>query len=360
MTRPTLTGRFPEEIAALLPPGKERYRGMQIFRWIHERNAVSFDDMTNLSKTLRAELAERFTIGALDLVEVRTSSDGLTDKFLWACRDVARVESVIIRDTGRVTACVSSQVGCRMGCRFCRTASLGFTRNLTAAEIVDQLVQMRRRLLENGGDITNIVFMGMGEPMDNYDEILRAIRLITMETAFSLGRRKVTVSTCGIPEGMVRLSGEFKKIGLAVSLNATDDRLRDKLMPVNRTHPIDTVLAASREYVRVTGRRVTFEYILIEGLTDSPDQARALAKIARGVSSKVNLIAMNPYPGSPFGRPSDAACERFQQILVDNHVTALMRKSKGTDISAACGQLAGEGNVTTDPMQWGSENNITT
>jgi 23S rRNA (adenine2503-C2)-methyltransferase len=340
MNKPTLTGRFPEEIAALLPPGKERYRGMQIFRWIHERNAASFDDMTNLAKDLRAELSERFTIGTLDLVEVRSSSDGSTDKFLWECRDGARIESVIIRDIDRVTACVSSQVGCRMGCQFCRTATLGFTRNLTAAEIVDQLVQMRRHLVERNEDITNIVFMGMGEPMDNYNEVHRAIKLITMETALSLGRRKITVSTCGIPDGMVKLSGEFKKIGLAVSLNATDNRLRDKLMPINRAHPLETVLAASREYVRATSRRVTFEYILIEGITDSPEQARALAKIAKKIPSKVNLIIMNPYPGSSFGRPSDGACERFQQILINKNVTALMRKSKGTDISAACGQLA--------------------
>ncbi len=343
MEKPSLTGMFPEEIAALLPPGKERYRGMQIFRWIYERNADTFANMTNLSLALREELADRFSIGKLRPIDVRTSPEGPTDKYLWECTaDSARIESVIIRDEDRVTACISSQVGCRMGCAFCRTGFLGLTRNLDAGEIVDQVIGMRRRLAETGEDLTNIVFMGMGEPLDNIEHVFRAIRLITMETAVSLGRRKITVSTCGVPEGIVQLGREFKKIGLAVSLNAPDDALRTRLMPAGKAWPIADIMEAVQEFHRLTVRRVTFEYILIAGVNDSPEQAMALAALCSQVPSKVNLISFNPFPGTRFKRPADERTEAFQRVLIDRHVTAFLRRSKGSDIAAACGQLAAQ------------------
>jgi 23S rRNA (adenine2503-C2)-methyltransferase len=335
-----LTGMLPEDITGVLPPGKEKYRGMQIFRWIHERGAESFADMSNLPKGFREEIAGSFIIGALKPLEVRKSSDGSTDKYLWELADGNRIESVIIRDEDRVTACISSQAGCKMGCRFCRTGEMGFIRNLTAGEIVDQLIKMRKKLLDSGEDITNIVFMGMGEPLDNPDSVFKTVSIINMETALSIGQRKVTVSTCGVVPGILRLAGEYRKAGLAISLNATTDELRSRLMPINKKYPLRDMLEAAREFVRRTKRRITFEYILMEGVNDSPEDARRLLSLARSVPCKVNLIAYNEYDGSPFKRPSAGRIEAFQRILFEGNVTAILRRSKGGDILAACGQLA--------------------
>ncbi len=340
MPKANLTGMLPEEITALLPAGREKYRGMQIFRWIHERGAVSFDEMTNLPKRFRTDMAGDYSIGMLKCLEVCASSDGSTHKFLWELEDQNRIESVIIRDEDRVTACISSQSGCRMGCAFCRTGEMKLIRNLAPGEIVDQLIRMRTFLAESSEDITNIVFMGMGEPLDNIDSVLRAVSIINMETALSIGQRKVTISTSGVVPGILRLAREFRRVGLAISLNAPDDDLRSRLMPINRAFPLKTLLDAAREFTHVARRRVTFEYILIHGLNDTPDHARRLLAIARSIPSKVNLIAFNEYPGSPFRRSSDEAVETFQRILFDGNVTAFIRKSKGSDILAACGQLA--------------------
>ncbi len=340
-----LTGLLPGEISALIPTGKEKYRGMQIFRWIHERGARSFEEMTNLPKAFRIEIAERFAIGALRQEEVRTSSDGTTDKYLWQLEDGNRIESVIIRDEDRITACISSQVGCRMSCAFCRTGEMRFTRNLTPGEIVDQLILMRNALRESGADITNIVFMGMGEPLDNLDPVLKAVSIINMETALSIGQRKVTISTSGIVPGILTLAREYRRVGLAISLNAADNELRSRLMPVNRRYSLKELLAAAREFTRLTKRRVTFEYILLAGVNDSPEDARKLLGIVRSVPSKVNLIAYNEFEGSMFRRPSEQKIEAFQKILFDGNVTAILRRSKGTDILAACGQLAAKKTV---------------
>ncbi|MHB9028968.1 MAG: 23S rRNA (adenine(2503)-C(2))-methyltransferase RlmN [Candidatus Latescibacterota bacterium] len=340
MQKTILTGLLPGEIAGLLPRGKENYRGMQIFRWIHERGAESFEEMTNLSKGFREEIAGLFAIGALKPLEIRKSSDGSTDKYVWELADGNRIESVIIRDDDRVTACISSQAGCKMGCHFCRTGEMRFTRNLTAGEIVDQLIRMRRTLQDSGEDITNIVFMGMGEPLDNPEAVLKAVSIINMETALSIGQRKVTLSTCGVVPGMLMLAGEHRKVGLAISLNATTDELRSRLMPINKKYPLRELLDAAREFVRRTKRRVTFEYILMEGVNDSPEDARRLLSIVKSVPSKVNLIAYNEYDGSPFKRPSEVRIEAFQRILFEGNVTAILRRSKGGDILAACGQLA--------------------
>jgi 23S rRNA (adenine2503-C2)-methyltransferase len=336
----TLTGLFPEEISALLPGNKETYRGMQIFRWIHEHCATSFEEMTNLPKSFREEIKNQFTIGALKIIDVLSSSDGTTHKYLWELRDGYHIESVIIRDEGRTTACISSQIGCKMGCSFCRTAKMGFIRNLSTGEIMDQLIQMRRLLRDSGEDLTNIVFMGMGDPLDNVEAVIKAIRIITMETALSIGQRKITVSTCGIIPGIPLLAHEFKRIGLAISLNAPDNTLRSKLMPVNRRYPLDKLLDAAHDFTRKTKRRVTFEYILIDNVNDSPNYARKLLSIARRIPSKVNIITFNEFEGCPFKRPSDEKIEAFQKILFEGNVTALLRKSKGTDICAACGLLA--------------------
>ncbi len=340
MKKQTLTGLFPEEISALLPNEKATYRGMQIFRWIHEHGAESFDDMTNLSKSLRGEIGDRFTIGAVEQADVVHSTDGSTSKFLWRLCDNNTIESVIIRDQNRNTACISSQAGCRFGCAFCRTGDMGFKRNLTSGEIVDQLIKMQNHLKSSGEEISNIVFMGMGEPLDNRSEVFRAIKIINMEEALEFSQYKVTVSTCGIAPGIAELARTFRKIGLAVSLNAPDDELRSKLMPCNRVYPLNDLLEAVRDYTKSSGRRATFEYILIDGVNDSPGHARNLLKIAKSVPSKINLIAFNEFGESGFKRPPDRRIETFQKILFDGHVTAMLRKSKGADILAACGQLA--------------------
>jgi 23S rRNA (adenine2503-C2)-methyltransferase len=335
-----LTGLLPEEISALLPQNKKQYRGVQIFRWIHEHCAVSFDEMTNLPKSFRKEIQDQFTIEALKNIDVLTSSDNSTHKYLWELHDGNRIESVIIRDAGRTTACVSTQIGCKMGCSFCRTGKMRFIRNLTTGEIVDQLISMRRHLRTTGKDISNIVFMGMGEPLDNTNEVIKAVKIISMETALMISRRKITVSTSGLIPGIKLFSSELKQVGLAISLNASEDRLRSKLMPVNRRYPLDKLLDAALDYARRLKKRITFEYILIDGINNSPEHAKKLLTIARRIPSKVNLIAFNEFPESPFKRPTDEKNEAFQKILIDGYVTAFLRKSKGTDILAACGQLA--------------------
>ncbi len=340
MNKQCLTGLSPEEISALLPKDKEKYRGIQIFRWIHERCALSFDEMTNLPKTFREEIQELFTIGSLKKIDVLSSSDVSTDKYLWELFDGCRIESVVIRDGKRTTICVSSQVGCKMGCSFCRTGKIGYTRNLNAGEIIDQIIQVRRFLRSSGEDITNIVFMGMGDPLDNIEAVIKTVRLINMETGLSIAQRKVTVSTCGITPGIIRLAKEFKRIGLAISLNAPDNELRNELMPINRRYPLNELIEAVLEYTQKTKRRVTFEYILIDGVNDSPAHAKKLRAIANRIPAKVNLIAFNEFEGCTFKRPSVKKIEEFQRIVIDGNVTALLRKSKGTDILAACGQLA--------------------
>ena len=340
MEKATLTGLFPEEISDLLPKNKEKYRGQQIFRWIHERCAVSFEEMSNLQKAFREEIQKNFYIGTLRNICILSSSDGFTHKYLWELQDGNRIESVVIRDGERTTVCISSQVGCKMGCSFCRTAHMGYIRNLTAGEIIDQLIHIRRILRASGEDITNIVFMGMGDPLENLEAVIKAIRIITMETGFSIGMRKITVSTCGIIPGITNLAREFKRIGLAISLNAPDDHLRSELMPINRRYPLPLLLDAAHEFTRLTKRRVTFEYILINDVNDSLECATKLLSIARRIPSKVNLIAFNEFDGCPYKKPSDKTIETFQKILFEGNVTALIRKSRGEDILAACGQLA--------------------
>lgn len=339
-----LTGLLPGEITEIIPPGKEKYRGMQIFRWINERHARTFDEMTNLPKQFREELAQHFTIESLVQDNHIMSGDGTTDKFTWKLHDGMVIESVIIRDEGRITACISSQVGCARGCGFCRTAGMGFIRNLTAGEIVDQIIQMSIFLRERGEKITNIVYMGMGEPLDNLASVERSIRIFNMEIGMCIAQRKITVSTCGKTPGIRKLTDMFSRIGLAISLNGPNDNIRSVLMPINKRHPIAELIDAARYFTDKTRRRVTFEYILIRDVNDSEEHARALASLCRRVPSKINLIVFNEFDGSPFRRPDEATVDRFQQILYKRNMTAIIRKSKGQDILASCGQLATQNN----------------
>ncbi len=325
--------------------GLEAYRAEQIFRWVFQAHIHSFEQMTNLSRKWRDRLKERAYLSRLTPLEVEHSADG-TKKFLFGLEDGERIESVLIPERGHFTLCVSTQVGCAMGCRFCFTGKMGLRRNLKAAEMVNQVLAVKESLGENDPPLTNLVFMGMGEPLHNLENTLRALRILLSPLGMQFSHRHLTVSTAGLVP-MMRILGESFPVNLAVSLNAADDVTRNRLMPINRRYPLDSLLAACRGYPLPKGKRITFEYILIGGVNDSPQAARKLAELLRGIRAKINLIPFNPHRGTNFQPPDEAALLRFQEILVRAHYTAPIRRSKGGDISAACGQLhaqwSGEG-----------------
>ncbi len=328
-----------EEIEAFVASlGKEKYRARQIMKWIYQQGASSFEEMTNLSKEVRTVMAKEARIGNLEIVRTETSGDG-TKKILFRLEDGLLIESVLIPGASHWTLCVSTQAGCRMGCAFCFTARSGFSRNLRPAEIVDQIVQAKFRT-EEGPGINNLVLMGMGEPLDNYDNVLKAIAIINSDYGLSLSPRKITLSTCGLAPGIERL-GRESAVNLAVSLNAPDDRRRNELMPINRKYPLAALIQACKSYPMPRRRRITFEYILIAGVNDSPADAKLLVKTFGGLRCKFNLIAFNEFPGCPFKAPDPRAIEAFQKVLVDHRFTAVLRQSRGKDILAACGQLSG-------------------
>ena len=323
----------------LVAMGLKTYRAGQIFAWVYQQYARSFDEMTNIAKAERERLSAVFTLSAPAVLHVERSSDG-TRKFLFGLADGHTVESVLIPDEDRQTLCISSQVGCRQACRFCLTAQSGFIRDLKAHEISDQVLEVSRLLRKEGSQgITNIVLMGMGEPLANFEEVARAITTITSEKGLGISTRRVTVSTSGLVPEIEKLGAAGLKVNLAVSLNAASDEVRDRIMPVNRRYPIRELLKACRRFPLEPRRRITFEYVLLKTVNDSPEDALRLAKILRGIKCKVNLIPFNPFPGSAFQRPDDAAVRRFQKVLLDHKYTAPVRESRGSDISAACGQL---------------------
>ncbi len=323
----------------LLQLGFRSFRADQIRRWIYGRCARSFEEMTNISKHERSVLDSLFVIAAPVVIRVERSRDG-TRKFLFGLADGHRIESVLIPDEDRNTLCISSQVGCAQACRFCLTGAGGFTRDLTSAEIVDQVLEVSRLLREEGAaPVTNIVFMGMGEPLDNLDAVLEALAVIASPQGMGFSPRRITVSTDGIAPGIERLGAAATKVNLAVSLNATTDAVRDSIMPVNRRYPLRTLLAACRRYPLAPRRRITFEYVLLGGVNDTPADARRLVGLLHGLRCKVNLIPFNPFPGSAFTRPDERRVREFQSLLLESRLTAPVRESRGRDISAACGQL---------------------
>ena len=334
----TLTALSTEELETFTKAmGIPAYRARQIHKWIYQAGCGSFDRMTDLPKDLRTRLSAVARVRSLEEVSRQVSEDG-TEKFLFRLLDGETMESVLMFDADRTTLCVSSQVGCAMGCRFCVTGSLGFRRNLGAHEIVEQVLHVRERLRPER-DITNIVFMGMGEPFENFDEVQAALGRLVSPGYVGLSKRKVTVSTCGHVEGIRRLGQEGPIVNLAISLNATTDETRSRLMPVNRKWPLKDLLKACRDFPLKPTRRITFEYVMFSGVNDTPDDARRMVRLLKGIRSKVNLIPFNPHPGSEFSKPEEAQVLAFQQILVDGGLTAPIRKSKGADIAAACGQL---------------------
>ena len=323
--------------------GEKPFRAAQVLKWIHHRHAASFGAMTDLGKALRARLDTVAEIRAPEAVADRVSADG-TRKWLFEVGAGNCIETVYIPDGDRGTLCVSSQVGCALNCTFCATAQQGFNRNLRASEIVGQLWAARRILADSGHPgpgITNVVLMGMGEPLLNLDNVVPALDLMLDDLGFGLARKRVTLSTAGVVPG-IRALARRCPVSLAVSLHAPDDALRDVLVPINRKYPIDALLAACREFAHALPRqKVTFEYVMLDGVNDTPEHARRLARRLGDLPAKVNLIPFNPFPATRYRRSPDAAIDRFRDVLLAAGVMTITRKTRGDDIDAACGQLAG-------------------
>jgi 23S rRNA (adenine2503-C2)-methyltransferase len=327
--------------AALEERGQQRFRARQIFRWIYLRGVTDVAAMTDLSRQLRETLTAEFALTTPELVTRERSIDG-TEKFLLRLSDGRQIESVFIPDTPSMTFCISTQVGCAMACAFCLTGKMGLARNLTAGEIAGQ-VRVLVDALGMRGKRFNIVLMGMGEPLHNYDETMRALRILNDEHGMALPPRRVTLSTVGLLPALERLAREPLMPNLAISLHAPTDDLRGELVPLNRKYGVKEIIEACERFPLARRRRITFEYVLLAGVNDSPEAARRLAKLLSGVKSKVNLIPLNAAPGIPFERPSDTAIDAFARILAEHHLVVSVRKSRGRDIRAACGQLIVDG-----------------
>jgi 23S rRNA (adenine2503-C2)-methyltransferase len=339
MSRVNLVGLLPSELEDLaVELGASRYRGRQLATWIYRKAVFDLEAMSDLPKDFRARLAERAVIEVLEPERVTPSQDG-SQKLVFCLADGRRISSVIMPDENRVTLCVSTQVGCGFECRFCLTGVMGLERNLTAAEILGQVLAANR-LLAPGQRVTHIVFMGMGEPLANYAALVQSLRILT-DAKLGLGYspRRITVSTVGLVPGIEKLGREDLKVNLAISLHAATDEVRDRLMPVNRSFNLKTLMAALRKYPLGSRQRIFFEYVLLEGVNDSPEDAERLAKLLRGIKAKVNLIPFNDWEGAEFRRPPLARILAFQSILLDAGITTTVRWSKGEDIGAACGQL---------------------
>jgi 23S rRNA (adenine2503-C2)-methyltransferase len=326
---------------ALSAAGLERYRARQVFQWVYRRGITDFDRMSDLSVENRHALAGLFRITSLPVARRDASEDG-TQKFLLTLQDGRHIESVFIPDTPNQTFCVSTQVGCAMGCGFCLTATMGLVRNLTPGEIVGQ-VRVLAAALDLRNARFNIVFMGMGEPLHNYDSTMAAVRILTDTHGLAVHPRRITISTVGLVPAIERLANEPVMPNLAVSLHATTDELRAALVPVNKKYGIKQIIDACRRFPLAKRSRITFEYVLLAGVNDSPEDAHRLAGLVRGLRAKVNLIPLNPAAGIPFERPSDERIDQFGRALADRDIVVSVRKSRGRDIRAACGQLAVEG-----------------
>jgi 23S rRNA (adenine2503-C2)-methyltransferase len=334
---------LPELTEFLVALGEKPFRGAQLYRWIHQRGATSFAELTDLSKGLRSRLAELATIGSVELDLAQVSVDG-TIKYRWRTADGKLIESVYMPSSDRRTLCVSTQVGCAMGCRFCATGTLGLVRHLAASEIAAQVHAAnrdirRREGLETLRPLTNLVFMGMGEPLHNYDNVKRALELLQSEDGPGFSNRHITVSTVGLVPMIERFAQETQ-VKLAISLNAADDETRERIMPVNKRWSIGALMDAVRRFPLKQGRRVTFEYVLMAGVNDSDQDAQRLAALLQGLQVKVNLIPYNENPGLGFHAPGGDRAGRFQEILGASRVDAFVRANRGRDIAAACGQLA--------------------
>lgn len=347
--RENLYGRTRSELErAVGELGLPAYRGRQLYRWIYPRAVTDFDSMTDLPRAVRAELAKHYSVRPPPVAGRHRSQDG-TVKFLFGLEDDNKVEAVYIPDhpeeasskrAVRHTICLSTQVGCPLKCTFCYSGTVPFARNLTVGEILGQFGAVTRELLKTTTRV-NVVFMGMGEPLLNPEAVLSALAVLTDPDGFAVSPRRITVSTAGLAEELERFAKAAPPVGLAVSLHATTDEARDRMMPINRKYPLEELLAAARRLPLPKRRKITFEYVLLGGENDSETDARRLARLLTGIPAKVNLITYNPWPGSPHQASTDEATERFLGILLHAGYTASLRRSRGDDILAACGQLAG-------------------
>lgn len=332
--------------------GEKPFRAQQILKWIHAEGISDFALMTNLSKVLRQKLIERCVIQASEVISEHTAKDG-TRKWLFQVEGAGAIETVYIPEPERATLCISSQVGCALNCRFCHTAQQGFQRNLTSSEIIGQIWYAAKKLREEGNvkgidrPITNVVLMGMGEPLLNFDNVIMAINIMLDDLAYGLSKRRVTLSTSGVVPGIDQLAA-VTDIALAVSLHAPNDTLRTELVPLNKKYPIKELLAACKRYIGDDRRRrITMEYVMLKDVNDKPEHAYELIRILKDVPSKVNLIPFNPFNGTRYQRSDEKTIQRFQDILMQAGVVTLKRKTRGDDIDAACGQLAGQVNDRT-------------
>ncbi len=343
ITKPNIKSLFREELAAQLSElGEPAYRADQILQWVYQKQVESCDQMTNLPAPLRRKLMDGFELNAVHALRTRHATD-TTEKFLFQLHDHSLIETVLIPATpgltsrsDRHTVCVSTQVGCAYGCKFCASGLDGIKRNLTAAEIVDQVLYVQKL---SGEKVNNIVVMGMGEPLANYNNLMRALKILNAPWALGIGARKITVSTVGLVPRIKQLADDPMQIRLAVSLHGATDEVRGQIMPVNKKYPLKELLEACDYYHNKKGRIMTFEYILIEGVNDALEQAHKLGAIASRLRAKVNLIPYNPVEGLPWRRPSRDRCKMFQHTLQQHGIHATLRIEKGTDINAACGQL---------------------
>lgn len=322
--------------------GLQAFRGRQLMKWVYHQGQTDFAGMTDLPLRMREWLAANCHF-ALPEVERRLNSVDGTMKWLLRVESGDLIETVLIPEKGRNTLCVSSQIGCVLDCSFCSTGKQGFNGNLTAADIVGQMILANRVLESRGERVTNVVLMGMGEPLLNFDAVVAATNVMKDDHAFGLSKRRVTISTSGVVPGIDKLS-EVSDVALAISLHAPNDALRNELMPINRKYSIEQLLRACRDYVEKLGpaRKVVIEYTLLRGVNDQPDHARQLAEVLQSLRCKVNLIPFNPFPGSGYERPHDADIEHFQTVLMQHGYTTMVRTTRGEDIDAACGQLVGQ------------------
>ena len=329
-----------KELAEILVQhGEKAFRAKQIWQWLWQKGSTNFDDMRNLSKETRERLASLFTLQTGTLTHRQESSDGTT-KFGFTLPDDNLIEAVLITSRDKATACVSSQVGCKLKCSFCATGGLGFTRNLLPEEIYDQVVTVKRLAEERGTSLSNIVFMGMGEPLLNYDNVMQAIDRITGNDGLGMSPSRLTLSTSGIVEGIRRLADDNVRFNLAISLHSAINATRDKLMPINKAYPLPKLAEAIKYFVDKTGTRPTFEYLLLKGVNDSLEDAKALAIFCRQFPVKINIIEYNEVDNAPYRHSPDANKDQFVRFLESKNIVVNVRRSKGKDIDAACGQLA--------------------
>lgn len=355
MNKRPLRGLTLEDLEAELPRlDLEPYRARQIFSWVHGHGLTDTDGMSNLSKAARAALADEFSLAAPEVDAIQRADDGTQKLRLRLRQDGALIETVLIPVEGKVTQCLSSQVGCGLGCRFCATATMGYTRSLTPDEIVGQVYAGREQLPEEHR-ISNLVFMGMGEPMHNLDAVLKAVEILCTDLGANFSPRRITISTAGLVPGIRELGRRMPQVGLAVSLNATTDQVRDRLMPVNRRYPLKVLLEALHRYPLPRRRRITFEYVLIRDINDTDADARQIPVLLHGIRSKVNLIPYNPHSeGKDLNSPTAERVEDFAERLRQHGLTTVVRRGRGEEIAAACGQLVTQKGFLPDPVPFGN------